>query len=455
MINFPKNFIWGTATAAYQIEGAWDSDGKGESIWDRFCRQAGAIERNETGQVACDFYSRFPDDIQLMKSLGIPHYRFSVSWPRIFPAGTGEPDIKGLDFYDRMVDTLMAAGITPWLTLYHWDLPAVLEDRGGWPNREIGFWFRDYAYTMAKKLGDRVKHWMTINEPWVISTHGYWSGEHAPGVRCRKKAFLAAYHLMLAHGLAFDAIKSVVPTAKAGITNASQYYFCLNRHPAFEEWRRYADAENNGIFLEPVLKGTYPEIVLRHLGADAPDVREDDLQQMCRHDFMGVQYYFDNIVEMSDNGKALVNHHRYPFFHYTEMGWPVTPSGLCEYLVTFSREYSPREIVVTENGSAWADFLAPNGKIYDVERQDYLIKHVQQVFEAVKKGAPVSGYFAWSFMDNFEWTRGYRPRFGLVYVDYPSQKRYVKESGHLYAKMIRHNGVDPAWIDRSQSERKS
>jgi beta-glucosidase len=438
---FPKDFVWGAATAAYQVEGAWQEDGKGESIWDRFSHTPGNIDRGDTGDVACDQYHRYPEDIALMQRCGIPTYRFSISWPRIFPEGKGTVNPQGLDHYSRLVDALLQAGIAPWVTLYHWDLPQALEDQGGWPCRAVTDYFAEYAAAVAARLGDRVKHWMTINEPWVISKLGYREGVLAPGVRDTKKAFQTAYHLILAHGKAYDAIKAHAPAAKVGITNASQTYANLTCDDDSQALIEYAFAEDNAIFLDPVVRGAYPQVVLDRLGADAPQVRPDDLAVMNRYDFLGVQYYFDNLVAHGQRDPLDIRT-RPACFDYTEMGWPVTPRGLYGHLMLLANDYRVKEIVVTENGSAWHDVLGPDGAVRDVQRQQYLKAHLRQVHRAIESGAPVTGYIAWSLLDNFEWARGYRPRFGLIAVDYPTQRRYIKDSGYLFRDIIAANGFE-------------
>ncbi len=442
MITFPVNFVWGSATASYQVEGAWNEDGKGESIWDRFCHTPGHVDLDATGDVACDQYHRYPDDIALMAELGLPAYRFSIAWPRIYPQGRGAINQAGLAHYDRLVDALLAAGLTPWVTLYHWDLPQALEDEGGWPERTIADHFADYAHTISQKLGDRVKNWMTLNEPWCVAFLGYRDGVHAPGKTDRRLAFQAAYNTLLAHGRAYQAIKANQPAARVGITNVSHNYFCLVRDERANDLLAYAQAENNGVFLDPLILGSYPQIVLDRLGPDAPQVRPDDLALMNQTDFLGVQYYADALLEVSSTESLATPKKRYPFFEYTEMGWPVTPLGLYEHLLLLKNRYNVKEVVVTENGSAWQDVLDPAGRVHDLERQKYMRQHLGQVWRAINSGVPVTGYFAWSFMDNFEWAFGYQPRFGLVYTEYASQKRYIKDSGYLYRDIIRANGLE-------------
>ncbi len=317
-----------------------------------------------------------------------------------------------------------------------------MEDEGGWPKREISDHFAAYADAVSKRMGDRVTHWMTINEPLVISFAGYRDGIHAPGLKDRKKAFQTAYHLCLAHGKAYQAIKANHPQAKVGITNVSWNPLCFSRDEQTANLVEYAHAENNRIFLDPLLRRTYPQIVLDRLGGEAPEIRDEDLKIANQVDFLGVQYYADKILH-SENTHWGIESPRVPFFEYTEMGWPVTPVGLYEHLMMLTTDYEAKDIFITENGSAWQDVLDPDGRIRDEKRQKYLVDHLLQVHRAIEDGVPVKGYFAWSFMDNFEWAYGYRPRFGLIYTEYASQKRYIKDSGFLYRDIIAANGLEP------------
>jgi beta-glucosidase len=444
MKQFPPNFAWGAATAAYQIEGAWNEDGKGESIWDRFCHTPGNVERGDTGDVACDHYHRYPEDIRLMQALGLRHYRFSISWPRIYPAGKGAVNERGLDFYSRLVDALLAAGITPWVTLYHWDLPQALEDEGGWPARAIADYFGEYAGTVARRLGDRVQRWMTLNEPLVFTMAGYGSERHAPGRNNRKAAYQAIYHALLGHGRAYQAVKASRPGATVGITNVSHNPYPLYRAPDMEAAVAFDRARANSMFLDPVMKGCFPGQVIERLGADAPDIRPDDLPVMNHADFLGVQYYFDQLLRGPEGTEFSAERPRYDFFEYSEMGWPVTPIGLLEHLRWLQATYQPREVVITENGSAWPDVLGPDGRVHDAKRQAYLRQHLSVAHQAIAEGIPLSGYFAWSLLDNFEWGFGYRPRFGLIYTEYASQARYIKDTGYLYRDIATANALPEA-----------
>jgi beta-glucosidase len=441
-LKFPQGFIWGAATAAYQIEGAWDEDGKGESIWDRFCHTPGNIERGENGDIACNNYHLYKKDIEIMKELGIKAYRFSISWTRIYPEGKGKVNQKGIDHYSKLINTLLKNGIEPWITLYHWDLPQKLEDEGGWPSRETVSYFEDYAYTVSKKFCDRVKYWITINEPWCVSYLGYRDGIHAPGRKDKKSALSTAYNTLLAHGRGYNAIKSNSPDAKVGITNVSYNPFCLIRDERAERIIKRLNAENNAIFLDPVVLGTYPEEVLIHSEKYAPEIKQDDLKAMNHYDFLGVQYYADFIVEDDHQESLSKPERRYSFFEYTEMGWPITPAGLYEHLTMLKNKYGVTEIIITENGAAFPDVLDPAGTVNDPGRISYFKKHLRQVHRAISEGVPVQGYFVWSLIDNFEWSCGYRPRFGIVYIDYPTQKRYIKNSGYFYRNIIKKNALN-------------
>lgn len=443
-IEFPERFVWGAATAAYQVEGAAFEEGKGVSIWDVFSHKPGHVERNETGDVACDQYHRYPEDIKLMQEMGLQAYRFSISWPRIFPYGVGAVNPKGLDHYDRLVDALLEAGIDPWITLYHWDLPEPLHERGGWPNREIADWFTEYAVVMAERLGDRVKNWMTMNEPWVCSYMGYRDGLMAPGIKEMKQALAAAWHFNLAHGRAYNAMKAIHSSLKIGITHATQQHRPLDDTSESQALAEYLWEENNGVFIEPILNGTYPKAIIDRYPDEVPTIRKDDLDEMNRADFIGLQYYTDTLIR---NGKHVSG--KLPEFEYTEMGWPVTPDGFYNNIMEYTRRYNPVELVITENGMAVADEVSADGRIRDVRRQDYFKMHIEQVHQAIDDGAPLTGYFAWSFIDNYEWACGYRPRFGLVHNDYASQTRTIKDSGRMFGEIIRENGFCSSWIPLS------
>ena len=428
---FPAEFVWGAATASYQIEGAANEDGRGESIWDRFSATPGKVRTGDTGLVACDFYHRYRDDIALMRELGLDAFRFSIAWPRIVPEGRGRVNPAGLDFYDRLVEELLASDIEPFITLYHWDLPQALEDRGGWTSRETVDAFGEYAQVVVERLGDRVGRWITHNEPQVASWAGYGSGSHAPGRRSQSDATAAAHHLLLSHGRAVEIIRAAAPEATVGIT-LNLYSVQADGNDESVEVARRIDGGDNRWFLDPIFRGEYPADVLELLGDAAPPVEEGDLAAISTPlDFLGVNNYSRLVI--GGGGKPLRNSNAV----YTDMDWEVYPDGLYEVLVRLRDEYSVPTIYVTENGAAFGDIRTHDGEVLDPERQDYLDGYIRAVGRAVQAGVPVSGYFVWSFLDNFEWAHGYSKRFGIVYVDYPTLERVPKGSFHWYGDLIR------------------
>ncbi|MBI3175515.1 MAG: beta-glucosidase [Chloroflexi bacterium] len=435
--SFPPKFLWGAATAAYQVEGGWDADGKGESIWDRFSHTPGKITNGDTGDVACDHYHRYEEDIALMRQLGLKAYRFSVSWPRVLPHGRGRINPQGLDFYDRLVDSLCAANIEPFLTLYHWDLPQTFQDEGGWTNRNLSYAFADYAALMVKRFGDRVKNWTTFNEPGVVAFAGNHWGGHAPGIQNQKAAYQVAHHLMLAHGLATQAIRGADPSAKVGIV--------LNLWPAEPETHSPEDAvaaqstwdQQETLFLDPIFKGHYPLSVYNTVGDDMPAIHDGDLALISQKlDFLGINYYSRHLV----NAGGRVE--RVPGAEYTEMGWEVHAPAMRRLLVQISREYDLPPLYITENGAAFADEVSADGQVHDPRRLDYLKQHFIQARLAMQDGVDLRGYFVWSLLDNFEWSHGFTKRFGLIRVDYDTLQRTVKDSGKWYAEVIRKNQVE-------------
>ncbi len=430
---FPDGFVWGAATAAYQIEGAWNEDGKGESIWDRFSHTPGRIANGDTGDVACDHYRRYRDDVALMRQLGLKAYRFSIAWPRVLPAGRGRVSEAGLDFYDRLVDALSEAQIEPFVTLYHWDLPQALQDEGGWGDRAICGTFADYAALVVRRLGDRVRKWATFNEPWCIAFLGHRRGEHAPGLRDERLSLLVAHHVLVAHGLASQAVRAIAPRVEVGIV--------LNLWPVdvaqdTPEHRRQADGlwqKDSGWYVDPILRGYYPPETWEAYGPHAPSVQPGDMALIAQHiDFLGVNFYSRALVGAGG---------RLPNAEYTEMGWEVYAPGLRNLLTKLQREYQPPPIYVTENGAAFADEVGPDGRVHDARRLNYLRGHILQAQQAIAEGVDLRGYFVWSLMDNLEWARGYSKRFGLVYVDYPTQRRIIKDSGEWYRQVIARNGI--------------
>ncbi|HEX7084665.1 MAG TPA: GH1 family beta-glucosidase [Gaiellaceae bacterium] len=434
--SFPGDFVWGAATAAYQIEGAVGADGRGESIWDRFCATPGKVRNGETGEVACDFYNRSAADIALMRELGLDAFRFSISWPRILPEGRGRVNQTGLDFYDRLVDDLLAVGIAPYATLYHWDLPQVLEDEGGWPNRATAEAFVEYAQVVAARLGDRVGHWITHNEPWVVSWLGYSWGVHAPGRTSDADAIATSHHLLLSHGWAVDVLRREAPNAQVGITLNLAHVDRAGDAPEDVAAAREVDGNLNRWFLDPLFRGAYPEDMLERYAPAAPAVRDGDLEAISAPiDFLGVNNYSRHLVRASANGEG-PHMVRDPESQYTDMGWEVYPDGLYQLLARVRDDYGPPAIFITENGAAFGDIRGHDGRVRDPERQAYIASHVEAVGRALAEGVPMRGYFVWSLLDNFEWAFGYSKRFGIVYVDYPTLERVPKDSFHWYRDFI-------------------
>jgi beta-glucosidase len=442
-ITFPKGFVWGVATAAYQIEGAWDEDGKGESIWDRFSHTPGKIANGDTGDVACDHYHRWLEDVALMKELGLHAYRFSMSWPRLLPEGRGRVNPAGLDFYGRLVDALLEAEIEPFITLYHWDLPQALQDQGGWPTRATAQAFVEYADMATHRLGDRVKHWITLNEPFVSAMVGYLEGRHAPGHSDLDEALAAAHHLLLAHGWVVPVIRRNSPGAQVGITlNLSgQTPASPSAADRAAAWQQ--DGVINRWFLDPLSARGYPEDIVRHYGNPMDFVQAADLEAIAAPlDFLGVNYYArgvvrSNVVPEAENAPRTV----FPNPERTEMGWEVYPEGLYEMLGRLHFDYRFPALYVTENGAAYPDQIGPEGQVDDPLRVVFLKEHLAAAARAIAAGVPLRGYFAWSLMDNFEWAHGYSKRFGLMYVDYSTQRRVLKTSAHWYRQVIAANAV--------------
>lgn len=446
--SFPERFVWGAATSAFQIEGATRVDGRGESIWDRFCQRDGAIEDGSDGVVACDHYHRWASDLDLLQSLGLGAYRFSVAWPRILPEGRGAVNEGGLDFYARLVDGLLERGITPWITLYHWDLPQPLEDRGGWPARHTVDAFLEYTDVVTRRLGDRVRHWITINEPWIIANLGYGTGVHAPGRRDAAAALAAGHHLLLAHGRAMSAIRANVPRAEAGIT--------LNLTPAYPESAAAADRAAANLFdaffnrwyLDPLYRGSYPADAIAYhrscLGGADPlaAVKPGDMDEIATStDFLGINYYSRAILAHGvDDDGVTTPRAAPPTGPVTDMGWEVYAPGLSDLLVRLSRDYAPSALYITENGAAYPSAPETAGAIEDDERIDYLRTHLEACLAALEQGVPLAGYFAWSLLDNFEWAFGYTKRFGITWVDYATQERIPKNSAYWYREVVRRNG---------------
>ena len=428
---FPADFVWGVATSAFQIEGAASADGKGPSIWDDFCRLPGAIADASNGDIACDHYQRWAADLDLIAGLGVDAYRFSVSWPRVRPGGSGAWNEAGLDFYDRLVDGLLARGIKPYLTLNHWDLPAELQAGGGWADRNTVHRFVEYAQGMARRLGDRVVSITSHNEPWVVAMLGHDSGIFAPGIKNRATAMQVSHHLLLSHGLALQALRAQGCRSPLGIV--------LNlapQHPATgaaadRASARLEDGKLLRWYLDPLFNGHYPADVLAHLGADAPRIEAGDLQAIkTPMDFLGINYYSRSVVSASgpwdvqQGGLAI-----------TDMGWEVYPEGLTELLLRLHRDYPVPPLYVTENGGAFKDQWVA-GRVHDAGRTDYIKRHIAAVADAMRQGVPMAGYMVWSLLDNFEWASGYEKRFGIVHVDYATQARTLKDSALWYRDFL-------------------
>lgn len=446
---FPPAFLWGAATSSYQVEGATREDGRGPSIWDQFSATPGAVYQGHTGDIAADHYHRMQDDVNLMAEMGLDAYRFSIAWPRILPEGTGKVNPAGLDFYDRLVDGLLAKGILPIVTLYHWDLPLALHERGGWLNRQTAYAFAEYAEVVAQRLGDRVEWWITQNEPWVAAFLGYGVGVHAPGLRDVHAACVAGHHLLLSHGLALPRLRALTkPTAQMGITlNLYPVYPADNRPETAQAVQR-ADDFLNRWFLEPIFRGRYPQQIFTQLGVAAPPGEAADLELMAAPvDFLGVNYYSRRVVRgllpgsapsaWSPSGYEEVT--AIPGALYTQMGmgWEVYPQGLTELLVRLKEDYAPPAILITENGAAYEDHWDGDGHISDPQRLDYVRGHIEAMAQAIAEGVPLRGYMLWSLLDNFEWGEGYSKRFGVVYVDFATQRRILKESGRWYAAFVK------------------
>ncbi len=437
---FPATFLWGAATSSYQIEGAIHEDGRGLSTWDVFAATPGKTYHGETGEVAIDHYHRMSQDTEIMAQLGLGAYRFSLAWPRILPDGRGSINTCGLDFYDRLVDALLAKGIRPIATLYHWDLPIALHNAGGWLNRDTAYAFADYAEIVARHFGDRIGTWITHNEPWCSAYLGYGTGKHAPGIQDMQSAATAGHHLLLSHGLAVPIIRA---HAKAG----AQVGIALNFTPVYpaddtpETVRAVAKADtfNNRWFVEPLYKnGIYPEHLFENMGVKPPPIHAGDAAIIATPiDFLGVNNYSRMLVRGDATKPDGIEYIApVPGSTYTEMDWEVYPQGLGDLLTRLHKEYGVASLLITENGAAFDDNIGDDEKVNDPQRIVYLREHIRSVGRVLAQGVPVQGYLVWSLFDNYEWSEGYSKRFGIVYVDYPTQKRIIKESGHWYASLI-------------------
>jgi beta-glucosidase len=446
-IHLPDGFVWGAATSSYQIEGAVDADGRGPSIWDTFCRVPGAVANGDTGDVACDHYHRLEADLDLMAELGLQAYRFSVAWPRVLPSGTGAVNEAGLDFYDRLVDGLLARGITPFATLYHWDLPQALQDAGGWEERSIVDAFVDYAGIVATRLGDRVHHFITHNEPWVVSFLGHLEGVHAPGRKDLGAALAAAHHVLLSHGRAVPVIRAAAPGAEVGITVNLGLGRARTDSPADLAALHAVDGYANRWFLDPLHGFGYPADMVARFGDAMPTVTDADLDDIATPtDFLGINSYNPNVVQPPADPANPLGHDPLTAeelvaagYDLTAMGWPIVPEAFGQLVARVTRDYDVPAIYVTENGAAFDDEVV-DGEVHDPRRVDYLRRHLAALAGAIDEGAPVRGYFAWSLLDNFEWAYGYEKRFGIVHVDFDTQVRTPKSSARWLTAAIAANG---------------
>jgi beta-glucosidase len=433
---FPDGFIWGVSTSAYQVEGAVAEGGRGPSIWDRFSSTPGKVRNGDTGEVACDFFHRHREDVALMRELGVEAFRFSISWPRILPDGRGRVNEAGLDFYDRLVDELLEAGIRPFPTLYHWDLPQALEDLGGWPSRPTTAAFAEYVGVVAARLGDRVTDWTTHNEPFCSSWLGYGVGRHAPGRAEPGDGLAAAHHVLLSHGLALDVLRRACPQAQLGIVLDSWPIHAASGDEADAAAAARADALRNRLFFDPVLHGEYPWEVFDRFGVDGDFVKDGDLAAISAPlDFLGINNYSRTVVRADPRTGEPVDAPPADVAR-TGLGWEIYPDGLHEVLTRLHRDYDVQALYVTENGAAFPDVRGHDGEVHDPDRIDYLERYTAAVARAVADGVPVRGYFVWSLLDNFEWAEGYSQRFGLVYVDYPTLARMPKSSFAWYRERI-------------------
>ncbi|HEY0166944.1 MAG TPA: beta-glucosidase [Jatrophihabitans sp.] len=470
-LHFPQGFVWGSATAAYQIEGAARVDGRLPSIWDVFCQAPGKVHDGETGDVACDHYHRMPEDLDLMAALGLPSYRFSVSWPRVIPGGAGPVNTAGLDFYQRLVDGLLERAITPLLTLYHWDLPQALQLQGGWANRDTVGRFADYAEVIGRALGDRVPTITTLNEPWCTAFLGHSSGVHAPGVTDNATALTVAHHLNLAHGRAVSVLRGVTPAStRLSVTLNLAQVLPASDSPEDLAAAEHVDAIANRVFLDPMLRGSYPPALLRDTShiTDWSFVADGDLAEInAGIDVLGVNFYAPSKVAAPSaqiraevTGRWVNDPHQseagpspWPGTDlaysvpqpgpYTAMGWPIVPEAFTDLLLRVHRDYPETPMAVTENGAAFDDVLTGDGQVHDLDRIDYVRRHLAAVHAAIEGGADVRGYYLWSFLDNFEWAWGYSKRFGMVHVDYDSQARTPKDSALWFSDVIKNNAVQP------------
>jgi beta-glucosidase len=456
-VPFPEGFAWGASTAAYQIEGAARTDGRGPSIWDTFSHQPGNVRGGDTGDIACDAYHRYREDVALLASFGLNAYRFSISWPRVLPGGRGPVNQKGLDYYRSLLDELGERNIAAAVTLYHWDLPQELQDAGGWASRDTASRFAEYCSVVAAALGDRVSQWITVNEPHVVVNHGYRTGEHAPGLTDDAAAAAATHHLLLAHGLGVRALRDVLPSgSRIGLAFDLNPVHVLGEYGTerLEQARSITDAALNGLFLEPVLHGSYPAQAPAHLVPPSSLIADGDMQTISQPiDFIGVNYYASVYLRAGDPDDLRRNElvpacavpgvveYRPGRLERTAMGWLVDSDGLYDLLVRLSKDAPDLSLYITENGRASEDYVDPQGEVHDPERIRYLQEHLEAAARAIKDGVNLAGYFVWSLLDNFEWGWGYQKRFGIVFVDFGTQRRIPKSSAAFYSQVARANAV--------------
>lgn len=437
---FPSSFYWGAATSSYQVEGAAREDGRGECIWTRLSHTPGKVRDDHHGDVACDHYHRYAEDVALMQSLALNAYRFSISWPRVIPAGVGASNPAGLDFYDRLIDRLLEAGITPFVTLYHWDLPQALQDKGGWANADMPQWFADYTDLVTRRYGDRVRHWTTLNEPYVVAFVGHYEGRHAPGIRDLVLAYRVAHHTLLSHGQAVPVIRRNVPQADVSIVLDIWPAHPHSDAPQDRAAAARFDGYHNRWFLDPVFKGHYPQDIVEWVGDKLRGVDDPSaVSAACVPlDSLGINYYTRAVMAHEPTGdfqmRRVLPDESMP---YTSMQWEVYPDGLHETLTRLHREYGPAALFIAENGSAWDDDAPTGDVLEDARRVDYLHKHLDAMQRAMADGVPTSAYFAWSLLDNFEWAHGYHQRFGIVHVDFETLKRTPKRTALAYRDFIR------------------
>jgi beta-glucosidase len=454
-MSFPKNFIWGAATASFQIEGAGKEDGKGQSIWDTFCATPGKVANGDDGMVACDHYHRYPEDIQIMKDMGIDSYRFSIAWPRLFPSGDSVREQRGFAFYDKLIDELLDNGITPLPTMFHWDLPQTLQDNDGWANRDTVNRFVDYGASLIDAYGDRISKWVTLNEPWCFTWLGYMSGVHAPGVKNFDHAVAAAHHSVIAHSQVIEAAKSIRPDLIMGQALNMTNYRVMNPEDAdVVQLASFQDSHINRWWLDAEHYGHYPQDLVDYFGERLSRVMlpGDEYKLRAKSDFLGINYYSDSFLSSPrPTDKAAMDGGPHPFPQRasgavpeptTDMGWPLTPGGISDLLVRIKKDWPMiQSIAITENGAAY-DYPVENGEVNDYKRVEYILTHLQACAEAIELGVPLDAYYIWSLLDNFEWAEGYQKRFGIVHVDFETLERIPKLSSKVYKDVIAYKGTN-------------